>query len=125
MREFRFVILNDDWGHILWSTESQVIALIYDSHTLEIVMIHNSLNAPFRPSKNIEKSSWRLGSTTTRTEFPVLDFAFTMLAIPAATIKSLWRENIGREDPRSSGFSGLLVTLHFHVASDALVWQQR
>ena len=52
---------------------------------------------PFSPWKNIEKSSWRFGSTTTRTESPELDFAVAKLARPAATRRILLRENISCE----------------------------
>jgi len=42
----------------------------------------------------MEKSSWRLGSTTTRTEFPVLDFASTRVMRPRANAMSHRDENM-------------------------------
>lgn len=53
-----------------------------------------SSNSPFKPSKNIEKSSLRLGSTTTRTELPELDFALAQLAKAIPNRTSPFRENI-------------------------------
>lgn len=55
------------------------------------------VRSPLSPWKNIEKSSWRFGSTTTRTESPELDFAVTKLARPAANRRILLRENISYE----------------------------
>ena len=56
------------------------------------------VNTPVRPSKKMEKSSLRVGSTTTRTELPVLDFALTQLAKAAPKRTNLFKENMETDD---------------------------
>jgi hypothetical protein len=49
---------------------------------------------PLKSSKNIEKSSFRFGSTTTRRELPILDFAFAKLNRATPNNKALFRKNM-------------------------------
>lgn len=99
MRKCNLVVLSDEGTFIFWCTECQVISLVYCTFICQCCSMSNKgANIPLSPWKNIEKSSWRFGSTTTKTEFPELDFAEARLAMPAAKRRILRRENMASEE---------------------------
>jgi len=67
------------------------------SAIFELVSVFRDLFEGFLPlksSKNIEKSSFRFGSTTTRRELPILDFAFAKLNRANPNNKTLFSKNM-------------------------------
>jgi len=117
-----FVVLDYRRCLVLGYSEGQFISLVYIK--LELCLsVCDQVDVPFKLSKNMEKSSWRLGSTTTRTEFPVLDFACTRLKKPSTNTMSHRGENMTAE-VEARWMSLLRVTRHGRVKLLASNWQR-